>query len=68
MPLFSYICKECSEKFDLLIGMTFQKTELKCNKCGSKKIEKIFSSFSVGSSEGKSSSSGETCPTGTCDL
>ncbi len=32
MPLYSYICKECGEKFDLLVGMTQEKTELKCQK------------------------------------
>ena len=68
MPIYSYICKNCGEKFDLLVGVTSEKAELKCKKCGSKKIEKTFSSFSVGGSEGKSSSSGEICPTGTCGL
>ena len=65
MPLFSYICKECGEKFDLLMGMTSEKTELKCKKCGSENIEKTFGSFSVG---GPSQSSGSSCPTGTCPL
>ncbi|MCK5306821.1 MAG: zinc ribbon domain-containing protein [Candidatus Omnitrophica bacterium] len=64
MPVYTYICEDCGEKFDLLIGMTSEKVELKCSKCGSKKIKKTFSSFSVKSS----SSSGPSCPTGACNL
>ena len=66
MPVYTYICKDCGEKFDLLIGVTSEKTKLKCKKCNSKNIDKVFSSFSVGNSGGKSSSSGSSCPTGTC--
>jgi putative FmdB family regulatory protein len=66
MPVYTYICKDCGKKFDLLIGMTSEKVEPKCAKCGSKEIEKIFGSFCVGSSSDKFSSSGPSCPTGTC--
>jgi len=68
MPIYSYICKNCGAKFDLLVGVTSEKVELKCKKCGSKKIEKGLGSFNIGSSEGKTSSSGGICPTGTCNL
>ena len=64
MPVYTYICEDCGEKFDLLVGMTSEKTELKCSKCNSKNIKKTFSSFSVKSSN----SSGPSCPTGTCNL
>ena len=66
MPVYTYICKDCGEKFDLLIGMTSEKTELKCKKCNSRNIDKILSSFSVGNSGSNPSSSGPSCPTGTC--
>ena len=66
MPIYTYVCKACGEKFDLLIGVTSEKVELKCKKCGSKNIQNILSAFSVGNSDGKSSSSGPNCPTGTC--
>ncbi|MFH1771265.1 MAG: zinc ribbon domain-containing protein [Candidatus Omnitrophota bacterium] len=68
MPVYTFICKDCGEKFDLLIGVTSEDAELKCGKCGSKKVEKVFSNFSVGSSHGKSDPYGGTCPTGTCNL
>lgn len=68
MPIYTYICKDCGERFELLIGVISEKTELKCQKCKSKNIEKVFSSFSIGTTRGKTGSSGSSCPTGTCSL
>ena len=68
MPIYTYVCKECGENFDLLVGVTAERVELKCRKCGSNNIEKIVSSFSVGNSTSKSNSSGMSCPTGTCPI
>jgi len=68
VPIYTYICKDCGEKFDLLVGVTLQKVALKCKKCGSKKINKTFAAFSMGESKGKAGSSGGTCSTGTCNL
>jgi len=65
MPVYTYLCKDCGEKFDLLIGVNSEKLELKCKKCNSKSIDRVFSSFSVGGSRDKSSS-GPSCSTGTC--
>ena len=67
MPIYTYICEDCGEKFDLLVGVNQEKTELVCKKCGSKKIKKVLSSFSVGSSQSGASGS-SSCPTGTCPL
>ena len=66
MPIYTYVCKDCNEKFDLLVGVTSKKVELKCKKCGSKDINKVFGSFSVGNPSGKTSSSEPSCSTGTC--
>jgi putative FmdB family regulatory protein len=66
MPVYTYVCKNCDEKFDLLIGVTLEKIELKCTKCGSKNIKRTFSSFTVGNSDNKSNSSKLSCSTGTC--
>lgn len=57
MPIYTYLCNNCGEKFDLLVGITAEKTELKCNKCDSKNIKKVFGTFSMGES---------SCSTGTC--
>ncbi len=66
MPIYTYACKDCGEKFDLLVGVTSQKTKLKCAKCNSKNIEKILGAFSVGNPSNKSNFSKSSCPTGTC--
>jgi putative FmdB family regulatory protein len=68
MPLYSYVCKNCGEIFDLLVGVTARKTEMKCAKCGSENIEKRISTFSLGESGKSSSGSDSSCPTGTCPL
>ena len=69
MPIYSYICKDCKERFDLLIGFGDKDEKSVCKKCGSKNIEKTFSSFGVGSSAQKGKASSESsCPTGTCPL
>ena len=68
MPIYTYICKDCGERFDLLVGVSSEKVELKCKKCNSKNIEKTLTGFSVGSPGGKSGFSGPSCPTGTCPL
>ena len=65
MPVYTYICKDCGEKFDLLIGVSSERPEIKCKKCSSKNIERLFSGFNVGGSK-DTSSSGPSCPTGTC--
>ncbi|MBN1472104.1 MAG: zinc ribbon domain-containing protein [Syntrophaceae bacterium] len=65
MPIYSYVCNDCGEKFDLLIGVTSEKPELKCKKCGSKHVEKVFGVFGIKNSSGTSSSA---CPTGTCPI
>ncbi|MBA7486364.1 hypothetical protein ES707_21922 [subsurface metagenome] len=67
MPIYSYVCIDCGEKFDLFIGIGGKDDELICKKCGSKNIQKKFSSFGVGSSSNKDKSeSDSSCPTGTC--
>ena len=65
MPIYTYICKDCNKKFDMLVGVTLEKKELKCEKCNSTNIQRILSSFSVG---GSNSSKSPSCPTGTCNL
>ena len=68
MPIYTYVCNECGKNFDLLVGVTSERVEPKCRKCGSRNIEKTLSSFSVGNSKDKSSSLGLSCPTGTCPI
>jgi putative FmdB family regulatory protein len=65
MPIYTYKRKDCGEQFDLLVGMTAEKAQLKCSKCKSKNIEKVISTFSVGGPRDRSSA-GPSCTTGSC--
>ena len=68
MPIYTFICKDCGEKFDLLFGITVDKEEYKCKKCNSENIKRTLSTFSLGTSNNVSDSSISSCPTGTCSL
>ena len=68
MPIYTYICKDCGERFDVLLGVTLEKKEVKCEKCNSKNIQRALSSFTVGGPNNKTGSQGPGCPTGRCNL
>ncbi|MDD5687643.1 MAG: zinc ribbon domain-containing protein [Elusimicrobia bacterium] len=61
MPIHSFVCKDCKEEFDILVNVTADKDKPKCEKCGSSKITRIFSSFAVSGNSNK-------CDTKTCDV
>ncbi|MFA5271645.1 MAG: FmdB family zinc ribbon protein [Candidatus Omnitrophota bacterium] len=65
MPLFSYQCLKCLEKFDLLVGMSQERQDLKCPKCSSRDIEKQFALFSIAGGLSGHSSCG-SCSGGDC--
>lgn len=64
MPMYDYRCEDCGDKFEYLVGVTADKSEIKCKKCGSVNVTRLFSSFNVGGKSG----SGSICPTGTCGI
>lgn len=66
MPIYSYHCKDCSNDFELLVGVTADSNEKKCPQCGSKKIEKSLSSFSFRMGQSSPASSSGSCSTGGC--
>lgn len=66
MPIYTYTCKDCGARFDLLIGVTSEKVELKCKKCGSENIRKSFGTFNVGGLGDNAISSNSSCSTGVC--
>lgn len=67
MPLFEYICRSCSRRFETLV---MGRTSPACPGCGGRDLEKQFSTFAVGgggqeSTEG-ADSSGDESACGTC--
>ncbi|MFW5947355.1 MAG: FmdB family zinc ribbon protein [Gemmatimonadota bacterium] len=46
MPRYEYRCLECDEVFECCEGMEEHETsQPECPKCGSRKVERVFSSF-----------------------
>lgn len=61
MPLFEYVCKQCSRQFEELVLGTTAPT---CPSCQSEKLEKLLSTFAV--SSGNGSPGDAVAPCGTC--
>jgi putative FmdB family regulatory protein len=55
MPIYAYKCKDCGAQFELLVGVTSDSNEIRCEKCGSKNLERLLSTFGLGSSSSSSS-------------
>ena len=45
MPIFEYICNECSRKFSALVGVVADAQPPACPKCGSSDLKKLVSRF-----------------------
>jgi len=65
MPMFEYRCKQCGHVSSFLEKSETRKSHA-CEKCGSKEVEKMFSTFAA--KAGRSSTGDSSCPTGTCPL
>ncbi len=63
MPIYEYICKNCNQEFELIVGSA---TLPECPSCQKKEIEKQFSSFSVGSRTNSLTSRASAGPCGHC--
>ncbi len=61
MPIFEYKCEKCGYVEDFL-EKSNDTSPHACPKCKSAEMKKKISTFSCGDS----SSSGDSCPTGTC--
>lgn len=60
MPVFDFECKECGNKFDLMISNK-DKEKAKCPQCGSAEIKQLLSRFAT-LSGGSSADSCAGCP------
>ena len=52
MPLYEYKCEECEGKFEALVSFKDADNSIECPHCGSKKTNRLLSTFcaAVGSS------------------
>jgi putative FmdB family regulatory protein len=58
VPIYEYRCRECGEVTEALVPMG-GKANVACSKCGSKKVERKFSTFGTGGSSSRAS--GDAC-------
>jgi putative FmdB family regulatory protein len=47
MPIYEFICEECFEEFEKLVGFKQSEIDLNCPSCGSDLIRKKISSFAA---------------------
>ena len=65
MPIYEFQCQECGHVTSFLERYSNDAAHV-CEKCGSKKTERLFSRFAAKSAQ--ASQNGGSCPTGTCPL
>ena len=68
MPLYEYLCRRCSRRFEALVMGT---TSPSCPDCRCEDLEKLFSTFAVGNGGARPTGAAETqedaiSPCGTC--
>ncbi len=54
MPIYEYRCRDCGEITEALVPMS-GKANVTCKKCGSRKVERKFSTFATGGSGARDS-------------
>jgi putative FmdB family regulatory protein len=47
MPIYEYKCEKCGMVSEFLVGVTQDKTDIKCKSCGNDKMQKILSRSNV---------------------
>ena len=71
MPIYEFVCKECSNNFEELVLSSSQVNEVTCPVCGSGQVKKKMSTFASkaaadgGSSFSFNNSSASACTTST---
>jgi len=65
MPIYEYVCKECSTKFDTIRSMNEADNPIRCEKCGSFETKRALSICFTHGSE-KSTGSHQSGGCGNC--
>ncbi|MDP6636528.1 MAG: zinc ribbon domain-containing protein [Phycisphaerae bacterium] len=62
MPIYEYVCSKCGHAFEKLVPSS--KTKPKCEKCGSAKLDRQFSTFAAhgGGAGAGACRSADQCP------
>ena len=51
MPLYEYRCNRCGSVSEFLVGVSSEKSQLRCESCGSEDVQKILSRANFVSAE-----------------
>jgi putative FmdB family regulatory protein len=51
MPIYEFLCQECGRKMSALVLARARVADVRCKRCGSAKLEKLFSRFATVKSE-----------------
>jgi len=51
MPIYEFLCRECGRKMSALVMSRSRIAEVRCKRCGSADLEKLFSRFATVKSE-----------------
>ena len=62
MPIYEYRCKKCQHKFDKLVPMSTDDSEIECPACHEKLAERVVSLFGTTGSGSRSRSAGSCAP------
>lgn len=69
MPVYDYKCRRCGAEFEKFLRSLAAASEVKCEKCGSARVEKLVSCCAIssgGKGEGPASSSKSSHSCGSC--
>jgi putative FmdB family regulatory protein len=64
MPIFEFECLECGAGFEKLVKTAGTNPEVACPKCGGRRVEEKFSTFSSAATGGSATSSKGCAPGG----
>ena len=65
MPVYDYKCRKCGAEFEKFLRSMAAAASVKCEKCGSSKVEKMVTCCAI-SSAGKSESAGHSASSHSC--
>lgn len=47
MPIYEYRCRNCGNEFELLRRLSDSDDDVECEKCGTRKVERLISAFAA---------------------
>lgn len=66
MPIFEYKCDKCSSVFEVFVKSRKEEKDTACINCGSKKVNKLFSSFYSRIKKSSGEHDCSSCPVKNC--